>query len=146
MSEERNIDPFSLLILVLSIIAIITEIIGPFAGFYLTGYYSGNRYSCLDCGYSTGVDLILQYLILILFVIQIIIALNELLPNKFIPMDVTKYGMYLAILTFIFAIIGLASFGITYGSYEWWPELGFYGIVVGGLLNTILFFLQQRNK
>jgi len=144
MSEERNIDPFSLLILVLSIIAIVTEIIGPFAGFFLSGY--SNRFSCLDCEYSTPVDLILQYLILILFVIQIIIALNELLPNKFIPKDVTKYGMYLAILTWIFAIIGLASFGITYSSYEWWPELGFYGTVVGGVLNTILFFLQQRNK
>ena len=144
MSEERNIDPFSLLILVLSIIAIITEIIGPFAGFFLTGY--SNRLSCLDCEYSTSVDLILQYLILILFVIQIIIALNELLPNKFIPKDVTKYGMHLAILTWIFAIIGLASFGITYSSYEWWPELGFYGTVVGGILNTILFFLQQKNK
>ena len=58
MSEQRNIDPFSLMILVLSVIAIITEIIGPFAGFYLGGY--GNRYSCLDCGYSTGVDLALQ--------------------------------------------------------------------------------------
>jgi len=144
MSEERNIDPFSLLILVLSIIAIVTELIGPFAGFYLGGY--GNRYSCLNCEYSTGVDLILQYIILILFVIQIIIALNELLPNKFIILDVTKYGMYLAILTWIFAIIGLASFGITYSSNEWWPELGFYGTVVGGVLNTILFFLQQRNK
>jgi len=144
MSEERNIDPFSLLILVLSIIAIITEIIGPFAAFFLGGY--SNRYSCLDCEYSTPVDYILQFLILILFVIQIIIALNELLPNKFIPKDVTKYGMYLAILTWIFAIIGLASFGITYSSFEWWPELGFYGTVVGGVLNTILFFLQQRNK
>ena len=144
MSQERNIDPFSLLILVLSIIAIITEIIGPFAGFYYSGY--GNRYSCLDCAYSTGVDLIIQYLILILFVIQIVIALNELLPNKFIPMDVTKYGMYLAIITWLFAIIGLASFGITYSYYDWWPELGFYGTVVGGVLNTILFFLQQRNK
>jgi len=79
-------------------------------------------------------------------VIQIIIALNELLPNKFIPKDVTKYGMHLAILTWILAIIGLASFGITYSLYEWWPELGFYGTVVGGVLNTILFFLQQRNK
>jgi len=144
MSEERSIDPFSLLILVLSIIAIVTEIIGPFAGFYLGG---GNyRYSCLDCGYSTGIDLILQYIILILLVIQIVIALNELLPSKFIPLDVTKYGMYLSILTWIFAIIGLASFGIAYGDYEWWPELGFYGIVVGGLLNTILFFLKERNK
>jgi Na+-transporting NADH:ubiquinone oxidoreductase subunit NqrE len=144
MSEERNIDPFSLLILVLSIIAIITEIIGPFAGFYYSGY--GNRFSCLYCEYYSFVDLILQYLILILFAIQIIIALNELLPNKFIPKDVTKYGMYLAILTWIFAIIGLASFGITYSSNEWWPELGFYGTVVGGVLNTILFFLYQKNK
>ena len=144
MSEERIIDPFSLLILVLSIIAIITEIIGPFAGFYYSGY--GSRFSCLDCEYFTLVDLILQYLILILFVIQIIIALNELLPSKFIPKDVTKYGMHLAIITWIFAIIGLASFGLTYSAYEWWPELGFYGTLVGGILNTILFFLYQKNK
>jgi len=144
MSEERNIDPFSLLILVLSIIAIVTEIIGPFAGFYLGG--SEYRWSCLDCEYSTGVDIILQYIILIFLVFQIIIALNELVPNKFIPLDVNKYGMYLAIMTWIFAIVGLASFGITYSGYEWWPELGFYGIVVGGLLNTILFFLKERNK
>ena len=57
MSEERNIDPFSLLILVLSIIAIVTEIIGPFASFYYSGY--GNRHSCLNCEYSTPVDFIL---------------------------------------------------------------------------------------
>ena len=144
MSEERSIDPFSILILVLSVIAIVTEIIGPFAGFYLGG---GNyRYSCLDCEYSTGLDYALQFIIIILFVIQIIIALNELLSTKFIPMDITKYGMYIAILSWVFAIIGLASFGITYAFYEWWPELGFYGLLVGGLLNTILFFLQQRNK
>ena len=144
MSEERNIDPFSLLILVLSIIAIVTELIGPFAGHWRGG--SEYRWSCLDCEYSTGVDILLQYIILILLVIQIIIALNELLPNKFIPLDATKYGMYLAIITWIFAIIGLASFGITYSLYEWWPELGFYGVLVGGLLNTILFFLKERNK
>ena len=115
MSEERNIDPFSLLILVLSIIAIITEIIGPFAGFYLGG--SEYRWSCLDCEYSTGLDYTLQILIIILFVIQIIVALNDLLPNKFIPKDITKYAMFLAILTWVFAIIGLASFGITSVSY-----------------------------
>lgn len=144
MSEERNIDPFSILILVLSVIAIVTELIGPFAGFYLGG--SEYRYSCLDCGYYTTVDLILQYVIIILFVLQIVIALNELLPNKFIPIDITKFGIYLAILSWVFAIIGLASFGIAYMAFDWWPELGFYGMVVGGLLNTILFFLQQRNK
>ena len=144
MSEERNIDPFSILILVLSVIAIVTELIGPFAGFYLGGGYY--RWSCLDCGYSTPLDYALQIIIIILFVIQIVIALNELLPKPFIPMDVTKFGIYLALLSWVFAIIGLASFGIAYMAFEWWPELGFYGMVVGGVLNTILFFLQQRNK
>ena len=146
MSEERNIDPFWLLILVFSVISIVTELIGPFAGFYLTGYYSGNRYSGLFWGYSTTVDLIFQILVLILFIIQLIIALNELLPNKFIPIDVTKYAMYIAITTTAFAIIGLASFGIAYSWYEWWPGLGFYGTLVGSILNTILFFLKERNK
>ena len=143
MSEERNIDVFSALILIFSILAIILEIIGPFAYFYLGG---GNyRYSCLDCEYSTGLDYTMQILAIILLVIQIIIALNELVPNKFIKMDVTKYGMVLAILTLLFAIIGIASFGIVYAFYEWWPDLGFYALLIGGLINTILFFLKQRN-
>ena len=144
MSEERNINPFFLFILILSVIAIVMEIIGPFAGFYYGGY--GSRYSCLGCEYSTGVDLALQIIVLLLFVVQIVIALNELLPNKFIPIDIAKYGMYIAITSVVFAIIGLAAFGIAYSWFDWWPELGFYGLVVGGILNTILFFLQQRIK
>ena len=143
MSEERKVDVFSALILIFSIIAIILEIIGPFAYFYLGG---GNyRYSCLDCEYSTGVDYMMQILAIILLVIQIIIALNELIPNKFIKMEVTKYGIILAILTMVFALIGIASFGISYAFYEWWPDLGFYGLAIGGLINTILFFLKQKN-
>jgi hypothetical protein len=144
MSDETKIDPFSLFILILSVIAIVMELIGPFAGFYLGGY--GSRYSCLGCSYSTGVDLALQILVIILFVLQIVIALNELLPNKFLPFDIAKYGMYIAITCIVFTIIGLAAFGITYSWYDWWPELGFYGLVVGGILNTILFFLKQRIK
>jgi len=108
MSEDRSVDVFSVLILIFSIIAIILEIIGPFAGFYLGG--GQYRYSCLDCEYSTGIDYAMQILAIILLVIQIIIALNELIPNKFIKMEVTKYGMILAILTLVFAIIGIASF------------------------------------
>ena len=144
MSSERNVELFSGLILILSIIALVMLFIGPFAGFYLgAGNY---RYSCLDCEYSTTLDYISQIIIIILFIIQIVIALNELLPNKFISKDLTQIGLYLAILTFSFTIIGLISFGATYSEYEWWPDLGFYGSVVGGLLNTILFYLKKRNK
>lgn len=144
MTEERKIDPFSIMILVLSVIAIVLEIIGPFAGLFLGGY--SYRYSCLSCEYSTGLDYALQIIIIILFLIQIVIALNELLPNKFLPFDIAKYGMYIAITCIALTAIGLASFGITYAYYDWWPELGFYGLIVGGILNTVLFFLQQRNK
>ncbi|MFW9820776.1 MAG: hypothetical protein ACFFE5_14295 [Candidatus Thorarchaeota archaeon] len=145
MSEERSINPFFLFILILSVIAIVLELIGPFAGFYLGGY--GSRYSCLlGCEYYTGVDLALQIIVLLLFVVQLVIALNEILPNKFLPIDITKYGMYIAITSIVLTVIGLAAFGIIYSWYDWWPELGFYGLVVGGILNTILFFLQQRNK
>jgi len=82
---------------------------------------------------------------LIIFVILAIIALNELVPNKFIKKDLTKYGFLLSIITIVFAIAGLASFGIAYSEYEWWPEMGFYAIIIGGILNTIFFFLKQKN-
>ena len=107
------------------------------------GYY--NRYSCLDCEYSTAGDYTLQILSIIVFIIIIIIALNDLLPNKFITKDLTKFGFLLSIITIIFAIAGLTSFGIAYAEYEWWPELGFYAITIGGILNTIFFYLKQRN-
>ena len=66
--------------------------------------------------------------------------------KKFISIDLTKYSLYIAITTFALAIIGLISFGVVHIGDEWWPELGFYGSVVGGFLNTILFFLKQKNK
>jgi hypothetical protein len=144
MSEERKIDIFSGLVLIISIIAMVMVFIGPFAEFYLGG---GNyRRSCLDCEYSTVMDYISQILIIVFLILQIVIALNELLPNKFISKDMTKVGLSLAVLTFVFALIGLTSFGIEYAYYEWWPELGFYGSIVGGLINTVLFFLKQKNK
>ena len=72
------------------------------------------------------------------------IALNELLPERFIDKDLEKLGLLLALLTFIFAIIGIASFGVYYAENEWWPEAGFYGGLVGGLINIILFYLKDR--
>lgn len=142
MSSERNIDIFSAVILVVSIIAIVMEAIGPFAGFY-SGYY---YYSCLDCAYYTIGDYVSQIFILILLIATIVIAINDLLPKKFISKDLTKFGLYFALLTVIFSIIGIISFGVTYGDYEWWPDLGFYGTIVGGVINSLLYFLKTKNK
>jgi len=132
------------LVLILSIIALVMLIIGPFAGTWQGG--SIYWYSCLDCENSTIVDYTMQIFILILFILQIVIALNELLPNKFIPKDMTQFGLLSAFIIFGFSIIGLISFGVTYGYAEWWPDLGFYASVVAGLINTILFYLKNKNK
>ena len=126
----------------ISILATILEIVGPFAGTYTGAYY---YYSCLDCENSTAGDYTLQILSIIVFIIIIIIALNDLLPNRFISKDLTKFGFLLSIITIIFAIAGLTSFGIYYSALEWWPEMGFYAIIIGGILNTIFFFLKQKN-
>ncbi|MFX1570264.1 MAG: hypothetical protein ACFFCV_18040 [Promethearchaeota archaeon] len=144
MSSERSVDLFAGLILVLSIIAIILLAALDFAGFYLPSY--GERYSCLSCEYSTAVDLVAQWIILILLILQIIIALNDLLPNRFIDKDLSQIGLILAGLTITFFIIGLGSFGITYMEYDWWLLTGGYGVGIAGILNTILFFLKWRNK
>jgi len=144
MSSEMKIDPFAALILVLSVVGIILIAAFSFAGFYLPSY--GNRYSCLGCEYWTPGDLAAQIIMIILLIIQIVVALNDLLPKKFIEMDLEIFGILVAGLTILLAIIGIASFGITYEAYTWWPETGFYGGIIAGILNTILFFLKYKNK
>ena len=147
MSLESKIDPFTALILVVSILGIILILIGPFAGLYYENYYSGERYSCLGCEYSTPGDIVAQIFILILLILQIIIVVNDLLPNKFIDKDLDKYGMLLAVAVILFAIIGIASFGAAYDEdYDWWLELGAYTGIIVGLLNAILFFLKFKNR
>ena len=144
MSSERNIDPFAVIILVVSIVGIILLAALDFAGFYYPGY--GNRFSCFDCEYWTPGDLAAQVIILILLILQIVIALNDILPKRFIEKDLDKMGMILACLTILFVIIGIASFGIYYSEYEWWPGTGFYGAIIAGILNLILFFLKDKNR
>ncbi len=144
MSSEKNVNVFAALILVLSIIGIILLATQYFASFYLgAGYY---RHSCLDCEYATSGDLAAQIIMLIFLIVQIVIVINDLLPNKFIQRDLDKFGLLLAGCTVLLAIIGLATFGIAYEAYEWWPDTGFYGGIIAGILNTILFFLKSKNK
>ncbi|MFX1297953.1 MAG: hypothetical protein ACFFD2_24280 [Promethearchaeota archaeon] len=145
MSSERKIDPFAALILVISFIAIILIVIGPFMAFWLP-YYNGVRYSCFTCEYYTLGDLAAQIFAIILFILQIIIVLNDLVPKPIIKKNIDFLGMALAGLTIIVVVIGAAIFIITYIEYDSWPELGFYAGVIGGIINVILFVLKYKNK
>lgn len=144
MSSERKIDPFAVLVLVISIIGIILLATQYFASLHLGG---GNyRHSCLDCEYATGGDLAAQIIILILLIIQIFVALNDLLPKRIIDKDLDKWGMVLGGLTILWVIVGIAAFGIAYAVFEWWPDTGFYVSLIAGIINTLMFYLKFRNK
>lgn len=145
MVDERKIDPLAGIILVASIVGIILVATQYFASLWTGGNY---WHSCLDCENATPGDLTAQILILIFLIIQIIISLNDLLPKRFIQKDLSVYGMGLAGLTLLFVIIGIAAFGATYDAIvvDWWPDTGFYGSLIAGIVNIVLFYLKFRNK
>ncbi|MFX1490023.1 MAG: hypothetical protein ACFFBI_12790 [Promethearchaeota archaeon] len=150
MARDLKVDPFAIVILIISFIGFILLVATPFAGLYYNdGFYSGYRYSCFSCGYNVGGDVAMQAIVLILFIVQMVIAINELLPKKFINFGkMNIIGMALAGATILFTIIGLAIFGGVYefNSYveNWWPEAGFYGGVIGGIVNLVMFILKFK--
>jgi hypothetical protein len=143
-SELKKIILFG--ILGISVIGFFVVLLGDFAGFWLTGYYTGERYSCLFCEYGTFIDIASVVLIISLILGQIFIALNESLPKQIIEKDLTLFGLLFAIGTIIFTVIGLIGFGIAYSEYEWWPEAGFYAGIITGLINGFLFALKFKKK
>jgi len=147
MSSERKVDASAIMILIISLIGIILIAATTFAGFYYIGY--GNRFSCLDCEYYTDVDYAAQIIMIILFIVQIVLAINELVPKRFLNFEkLDIIGLILSGIIIFFAIIGIGAFGIRWGlieGFEWWPEAGFYGSFVAGIINAIFYFLRFRN-
>jgi hypothetical protein len=145
MSEERKIDAFAIIILIISLVGLILLLVTDFAGVYVGAY----RYSCLiDCGYWTVTDFTMQIFMVILLIAQMVWSINELLPEKFLPFkNLNLIGLILATATSLFAVIGIGAFGIYYGllgGYNWWAETGFYGGFVAGIINAVFYFLRYK--
>ncbi len=133
-------------ILGISFIGFLVVLFGKFAGFWLTGYFTGERYSCLFCEYGTFIDIASIVLILFSIIGQIFVVLNEILPKPLIKVDLSLLGLLFAIGTFILSIIGLVGFGIVYSEFEWWPEAGFYAGIITGVFNGFLFAVKFGSK
>jgi len=133
-------------ILCISFIGFLVVLFGKFAGFWLTGYYSGERYSCIFCEYGTFIDIASIVIILLSIIGQIFVVINEILPKPLIKIDLSLLGLLFAIGTFIFSIVGLVGFGIVYSDSEWWPEAGFYAGIITGVFNGFLFAVKFGSK
>lgn len=144
MSTERKVDPFAALVLVFSIIALILMLTQYFGALWYTGY--GLRYSCLTCDYATTVDLAAQIVTILALIFQIIIALNDLVPKRFIEKDLTTIGLFCAVMSILMMIIGYTGFMLAYWEFDTWPEGGFYAGIIAGIINTIMFLLKYKNK
>ncbi|MFW9818666.1 MAG: hypothetical protein ACFFE5_03570 [Candidatus Thorarchaeota archaeon] len=147
MSEERKIDAFAIIILIISLVGLILILVSDFAGFYYSGY--GVRYSCLfGCDYATGGDITAQIFMILLLIAQMVLSINELLPEKFIRFEKLNFlGLILSASTVLFAVIGIGAFGITwglFGGYDWWAEAGFYGGFLAGIINAVFYFLRFK--
>jgi hypothetical protein len=137
----------ALIIVVISIVGMILLLATDFAGFYLTGYYSGYRYSCLSCEYNTGVDTAAIIIGVVLLVLQLLLAANAVLPTTFLKkLPGMKIIPILGLLIIVMMMMGGISFGISYDDFVWWFEVGFYGGLIAGILNTILAVLGFRIK
>ena len=142
---EKN-QIFSLGILGYSFIGIILLLVTDLGGFWLTGYYTGERYSCLFCEYGSVFDRIVIILLVLLLLGQGVIGLNNSLSQRFFPQKLETLGLLLAASTVIFTIIGGISIAIEFADYEWWFETGFYTGLIVGLINGGMFFLLRTKK
>lgn len=143
-SSFGKLDPYSVIIFVLSLIGLVLVASTNFAGFWLENYYTGSRYSCLTCEYSTEVDRAAIVLNILLLLGQIAISLNDLMPSKFLPENISRLGIFLAASTLLLTIIGGAAFSISYSEYDSWFETGFYAGALAGLINSVLFLLKGK--
>ncbi len=137
----------SLLIAVLSLVGMILLFATDFAGIWSP---LGYRYSCLaGCQYNTpsGVDTAAIIIGAVLLILQLIFAINDVIPTPFLKTTAgRKLIPILGIVTIIMMVMGLVAFGAFYSAFEWWPEAGFYGGIIAGVLNTVLAVLLIRNK
>ena len=148
MSNSSTItttNPYSIVILVFSILGVLSLVFFDFGGIYISGYYSGYRSICLLCEYSTGLVDLTIILATLLLIGQFLISLNDLVTEKFLPEVLPKRGFLLAIATLIMIIFGGLVLLVGYSEYEWWFETGFYGGFVAGLVNSILFYLKEKS-
>jgi hypothetical protein len=143
-----NEQIFYLGALIFSVVGAILLFATPFAGFNGSNYYLGvyiwGGIGANTTGYG-AIFILMGVMLLVCF----IIALVALWDADKIPFE--RYRELCFLLTFavfIMSIIGLIAFGVEMDNmdYWWWPDAGFYGGAIGGLISALFFFMVYRES
>ena len=120
----------------------------PFCGFNGSNYYLG-VYIWGEIGATTEGYGAIFILMAIMLIISAIIALIAIWDSDKIPFERYKVICFLLTLAvFIMSIIGLIIFGVEMEELEywWWPDAGFFGGAIGGLIATLFFYMVYRES
>lgn len=146
MSEETQEVPISVFyigLLIVNLIAGILILATDFGGFY---YYTGTLriWEYVNLLNPIGAPIII--VVVICFFYSVFFALMKLLKKEeYIPKNGFNIGYYLSFAALILVVLGtIAVVIIGLDATEWWFDAGFYGGIIGGLLNFILYLLIKK--
>ncbi len=134
---------FTLIVLVLSGLGLGLLLGAPFAGLY-TGGGLVKQYAGLAYGNNASFTIAAIIIGAVLFGIQAVIALNELLPKRIFKQNLMMLALLLAFGTLGVVIAGGINFGAWALGKNWWFEGGFVMGLLASAANAviILFFIK----
>ncbi len=128
---------------VFSLIGSILVLVADFAYGYRYGYYVESWF-WINSG--TAIYGAIVILMGILLLTSSIISILGFVKPEIIPKIVVLIGMILALVVVIISALGIGVIAIEFGDYDWGPEAGFYGAIIGGILTALFLFLAWREK
>ena len=127
--------------LILSVVAIILVIFTDWGGYYYGGYYYeewGWVYLFTRAGFFL-LSLCIAIFSFVAYISYLGLRTPERLSDRLI-----LYGLLGSIIIVIVNLFGLIIFGIMVSDSDWWMDAAFYASFIGGLLNSIFFYLIRK--
>ena len=132
-------------ILISSIIGFLSLAFLELGGFSLSEY-SGFNSICLLCASTSPAFRGIIFIAVLALFVQVLIGISYFIPQKFLPSILANRGIILASITLGFTLLGGFAIATVYDIFTWWLGVGFYGGLIAGITNVILFYIKRRKK
>ncbi|MHA1995049.1 MAG: hypothetical protein ACW97Z_10945 [Candidatus Hodarchaeales archaeon] len=146
MSTTMNTNSLYVGSLITSVIGVALLLIGDFAGWYWGNWYVGVS----EEGWINPYNHILMspFLLVAIGLLAFCTYISYLGVNDKLSDHHANMGIFAALGAIglqLFAFIGFALVNIIEDN-AWWPDVGFYGGVIGGALTLGLLYLAQQQR